>query len=730
MNRPRSTYIAILTAVMVAALVGCKSSRKDSAEPKDSATQPTTSTAPAAYEKLSLPAPSKLRMEFQKDLKELTRNPHRLAGFEDGALRASRYVEKRLRQIGVDELLVQTFPVVQPVYTECKLFVDGKEVLGKQLLGKDVPVIYPMRPNLLQASVTPKHGLTGPTVYARAGETRDYGTEFPKDKIVVLDYECGDKWLNAFALGARAVLFIGQREVAPRWRRHVNIPANLPRFYLPREVAEKLQLKQRSRNVTIKAACKWKELRGRNVIAVLRGTAPKFDKHSDQGVALTAALDSLSEVPQLSPGARDAANVSALLQIAAHLKQDRPKRDVILCFFDGQTQCHAGPRAFYGAIGRHLPRTKAMMLRKLVNQLENERLFRRSVQEIITQKDVFDTEGSQHQQKLSDTLTLLSTLGDDAPAQEKHRLENEIRQIEKLIPMMRTNHRKAMRILQQEAQNQGSDLLEKLRPMRMRRAELQKEQKRAKKQQNTELTELLRHQIDLLEGKIKPIEQLELEWNSIQRDIHEKHVRAEAQPRFAQLVALTHKLCQERIEHLDLLLAEAQQGLQLQRMLGKDRNSIVLQININLGDARRRWGFVHGDDSVRLITGAEDKPGNYSTIFKAIRKIADRFAPSVPNFDARSLRTEYDVRWFAPGRFVDSGAGARLFAVFNLSVMTALDRLDRQGQPTDTLELLDQETMLAQVREVAGLMKEVLDHPDISLARSIAPSAIFNEPTW
>jgi len=341
------------------------------------------------------------RTQFEKDLAALTRHPHRLAGYgsderiaemaqrvaraqvaanaeyqdaadifrdttadvldylrdtehiEDGpgSLAASKYVQERLTAIRdrlpqdqQDQLLIltQEFDVVQPTTTECRLEIGGK----------DYP-LYAARPNAIVARVTPSQGLSGVLIYAGRGELEDYGRRAPEDAIVVLDYD-GD-WQTAFAFGAKAVVILGDANANEPQKYSVDVPANLPVFFTPAgSGVDALATQADPPTATVFAACQWKKLRGRNVVAVLQGTDPQMGKAAteDQAIVLAAPLDSMSEVPLLSPGARDAANTAALLQLADYLTGNRPRRDVVLCFFDGQFTNHTGARAFYTAIRR------------------------------------------------------------------------------------------------------------------------------------------------------------------------------------------------------------------------------------------------------------------------------------------------------------------------------------------------------------------------------------------
>ena len=310
------------------------------------------------------PVEAQARSEELEDqierLLELADNPDYIVP-GPGSLAASVHIQRRLKGIagahGLDasqfRVFTQEFDVVLPITIECRLFVDGQEVMS------DTPgqaALYATRPNALMAPVTPAAGLEGPSLYAGRGRLEDYDNNDISGRIVILDYD-GD-WRIPFAFGAKAVIIIGPRD--PQWPAtlHAFEPANLPRFYVTPEMAEQLDLTGESRVLRVQAACQWRRFRGRNVIAVLRGTNPRFDTTSGprQTLVLAAPLDSLSEVPALSPGARDAANCAAMLQLVEYLSVNRPRRDIVFAFLDGQSQCHMGARAFYSAIHRPLDR--------------------------------------------------------------------------------------------------------------------------------------------------------------------------------------------------------------------------------------------------------------------------------------------------------------------------------------------------------------------------------------
>jgi hypothetical protein len=893
MSRFRAVISRVAVAALLTALGGCRSVGEG-----EKSEAPAVRAAREAKEAAAgIPAPPHDaaplgeidEKQFDADVRELTKNPHRLSGRADGSVAASRYVEGRLAEMGFvagESLFVQEFPVVQPRQTQCELVVDEQR-----------HAIYGMRPNILHAPVTKEEGISGETMYVGRGEVGDYGSRTAEDKIVVLDFDCERNWLKAFAFGARAVLFIGQEGAASSARHHLNVPANLPRFYVPAELAEKLELTRRPRQVKLLAACEWEQLRGRSVIAVLRGTSPIFTKELPEAIVLAAPLDSLSEVPELSPGAREAANCAALLQIADSLRTHRPKRDVVLCFFDGQTQGHAGARAFYGGLFRRMgaSRLADASLEDRLEMLDKERTYLQTALEILDQEDIYQANATANSENVA------------------------------------SFHKSVLIRVRTEARVIGSEVLDDLREIRLSLRYLESDKKAAEKQDRA-VPEIDRR-IDELRQERARLEVEDLAWNSLQRVIHEnvdpensekvaglfagmvetnirgkkdleaiaaeaskldprdrddfdaiyqKHVAAAEKGdgrlrlnlirremlkhitpmRFTELIAHSRTVFMQRLREVESLRKETELAVRLRDTVGQERNTIVLHLGLHLGDARTRWTFVHGDDGVPMW---EDKVGNYSAVFKAILRVRDDLngstlkkdhvtdwagfcaalaggapetAPArvwrrmddktrtlvqaaaardltdnekqdilrsvsaslnrtdffttgdfdgaeladedrailarvgqagadgatvrealwpeqvvrlnrlaleravgkavsasparrtAPDFESRGATQTYDSRMFAPGLFTDSGSIARLFAKFNLSVMTVLDRQGRQGQPADTREALDLPVMMAQVRQVIPMLKGLADDSGMSLSLPIRPEARFGDAKW
>jgi hypothetical protein len=677
------------------------------------------------------------RKVFDADMAELTKNPNRLAGREDGSRAASRFVEKRLTDMGLEEVYVQEFPVVIPRTTECRIEVDGKS--------------HPMnaiQPNLLQASITPEKGLEGESLYVGKGSIDDYGNRSAENKIVFIDFDCGGNWSDAFAFGARAVVFIGEQELITNPTHYLNISANLPRFHISPQLADELGVRKAPRMVKLFAAASWERLEGRNVIGVIRAERKAGSKAAArEAIVLAAGLDSYSEVPELSPGARDAANVAILLQTAQSLLEHRPNRDVVVAFFDGQRQSNMGARAFYGALYRRY-KTKEVAKLSLDERME-----------------AFE----QEKKDMLGVSEMLATPGFPGPESKVAKPDPNSAQESKgcggLFGKGAQDNKyygDARRMLVAEVRRLGNGLLTDLRLIRLQERDLKNALDSLEKQGKS--TAEVTAQLEALKstdgkhlGSIDKMGTEDWAWNSLLRlsnngvSISSKAVVDKAAVKlisdpceakqklkreyFVEAINAAFDkarqsaigICQGRVQELDVQIKQTEQSRKLLAALGVDKNKLILHISVNLGDAGTRWSFVHGDHSIRLIN--TDNEGLYGSVFKVFKQCQDDL--NLPLFDERGISLTYNSRQFVPTRFADSTAPARWFGRYNVSVMTLMDGLQKQGLPADTVGQLDTGNMLAQANEFVKFMGKLGSAKGLPTDHPTGISSItFHEPEY
>ena len=266
---------------------------------------------------------------MKRDTRQLTRANHRLAGTEEGKA-AAKYILQRLKDLGIEAFKVP-FPTAQTEVKQCELRSNEK-----------VLPLIPMRPNGLIPPSTPAGGVTGKLIDAGKGQPADF-KESPEGKIVVLDYNSGAGWRRAFRLGAKAVIFVSSGTPDGSQRHSLQAHANLLRFYYQGD-RQNLPIDQEA---TLFSTGTWERTEGTNLVAYIPGTDPVFDLQQPEAVIVSAPLDSFGEAPRFAPGARVAANASALLAIAEYLVAHPVKRNTVLVFFDQDARGHQGASRFF-----------------------------------------------------------------------------------------------------------------------------------------------------------------------------------------------------------------------------------------------------------------------------------------------------------------------------------------------------------------------------------------------
>ena len=201
-----------------------------------------------------------------------------------------------------------------------------------------------MWPNLARTPTLPAGGLEGPLIDGGAGPALE--GQPVAGRIVLLDYDSGRAWVDAFDLGAAAVVLL---ESAGAHRKEaelkfLDVPADLPRLYAQAPEAGRLrQLAREGARVRLSGRMTWRQATGRNLVAVVEGRDPAL---RGEAVLLTAYYDAVSPVPALAPGAEQASGAAALLELARRLAAQPPARTVVLLWTAGHFQNLAGMRHF------------------------------------------------------------------------------------------------------------------------------------------------------------------------------------------------------------------------------------------------------------------------------------------------------------------------------------------------------------------------------------------------
>ncbi len=291
----------------------------------------------------------------------------RVSGYP-GNEEAADYILYQFQRLGL-ETYVQDFWMPTPLDRGCTLEVAGRKF--------EIGALWP---NLVRTCQVPPEGLEGPLIYVGQGRLSDFDGKVVENAIVLMDFNSGQRWLNAPLIGAAAVIFLepatttrGEAEV-----KFLRCPVNVPRFYIRGEAAAQvlaLAIEREGVRARIKTDVEWVNKRNRNIIGILPGSDPNLSK---EAVIISAYYDSTSVVPRWSPGAENAVGIATLLELARVFKEIRPARSVIFLATSGHFEALAGAREFVRLWGQEPRRARERYkqlrwLERRVAQLQRDR---------------------------------------------------------------------------------------------------------------------------------------------------------------------------------------------------------------------------------------------------------------------------------------------------------------------------------------------------------------------
>jgi len=595
---------------------------------------------------------------FTKDVTQLTVDRHRLGGTEEYG-RAADYVEKRLKSIGLDNVFVQQFHAAQTRVDRCEAVAADGTVFP----------LVPARPNALVPPSSGTDGIQGQLVYVGKGTQADFENADPEGKIAIMDYNSGEKFLQAFRLGAKAVIFV-RKEPAQAWNYHyVRANANLPRYYYDGAVSNLVA----GSELTIHSDINWERVTGRNVIGYLKGTDPVFNFKKEEVMILAARLDTFGEIPRITPGARGAANCAALLKLAEQLKKNPPKRNTVFLFLDSEARSHAGAAAFYSALEEE---DKKMRIESRLKYWEEETEFLQKITALVASDAPLSQGTSSHGRELIKHLRLEA-------ADHAYVVRAEI-------------------------------------------IELNEEKERARTNKNDKI-------IPGLNKKIAKKVAEKDRWNTLRRDLGKGTVSEPVKDLFKQICDSVEGTASKRSAELQAdevifksarqiynLLGEQWITLHMSLLLGDntERWGVIIGGNSEIRSAQDNPGLY---TKIKTCFEQSAKALDAENIGLQHFEMAS----------VDETLTASRLLWAAP-MLIHSGEIAGRFGIYNIVLGTIQERLEREGTPDDTIEFLNLDTLETCADEIATVLAgprkkgaasdlALANQKNMSLRRTIRP---------
>lgn len=186
----------------------------------------------------------------------------------------------------------------------------------------------------------------GKLVYAGHGAPDEFNGLEVNGNIVLLEFDSGNAWVTAMALGASAIVFLDNGPITQyeAMAKLSSLPLTIPRLYVTGEAASKLRsMSVRSPYAELFNGMGWKEIEGIDIVGEMKGT-----EDPSNVIIVLAHYDSASVVPAISPGADDSLSISAMLELIRVLKETgfSPRYTVWFIATSGHWQGLSGAREF------------------------------------------------------------------------------------------------------------------------------------------------------------------------------------------------------------------------------------------------------------------------------------------------------------------------------------------------------------------------------------------------
>ncbi len=314
------------------------------------------------------------RDRFESAIKTLSEYGNRETGSK-GAEKAAKYIANAIEELELGEVGSHRFQV--------PMIVGGKSELTVVSSGNAIP-LEPVRGNAITLQTIGSPGLEGPLVYGGRGSLSELSGKKIDGCVVLMELDSGRNWLDAASLGAAALIYIDRgNSTRSFFEEKIELsPIRFPRFRLAVEKAR--ELFGDFENAGNDAVCekirlvsdeRWENVETRNVYCMVEGTDPEL---SEDLVIVEAFYDSTAFVVGQSPGADEACGIATMLSYARKLKENPPKRSVMLVATSGHAQTLAGTREMIWAV-----RARSIFQRRMAGDLKKTINHRRELLEAL-----------------------------------------------------------------------------------------------------------------------------------------------------------------------------------------------------------------------------------------------------------------------------------------------------------------------------------------------------------
>ena len=277
----------------------------------------------------------------------------RVAGYPGSDL-AAAFIERQFQEIGLEQVRREPFEIVVPIDHGARLELTERSERFE---------LHGLWPNGVRTPTISPPGYSGTLIYGGTGTWPELSGHELEDRVVLLEFNSAQRWLDMASLGARAIIFIEPEATSTQQalEKYADAPLDVPRFWINRR--DGIDLRQRlaetELSVSLHSRMDWQHRTTWNVLGTIPGADPELGAET---IALQAYYDGTSVAPALAPSAETSASIVALLELARYLQRERPARTIIFVATSAHFQAQQGIVEFlrrhsrvHDAYAEHLP---------------------------------------------------------------------------------------------------------------------------------------------------------------------------------------------------------------------------------------------------------------------------------------------------------------------------------------------------------------------------------------
>lgn len=266
-----------------------------------------------------------------------------------GAAKAAAYLADRLEQNTKRPVWRHEFMLAVPRIKSC--WAANPDEPQTRL------PMFPLTPSGGQAPALSGNESTANIVYAAAGRLEELRGKEVRDAWIAVDIGAAASWQTLASLNPRGLIFLGdpQQPVQSFLQLVTSVPVGLPRFYTDDPATVQAIRRGRLPRLTVHVNVEWQNRPAENLLVLIPGRqryGNPSTTFTNQLIVIQTRYDASSQVLGRAPGAQQAMNAAAAVELARRIAAASDHCSVLIALTAGDEWLFRGSRELNDLLSR------------------------------------------------------------------------------------------------------------------------------------------------------------------------------------------------------------------------------------------------------------------------------------------------------------------------------------------------------------------------------------------